>query len=438
MTQPRKAVPIIRTAAILAATSCIGACANSGQTAARTAVTPAEFRSHNANANGSPQQSIPVAPALQDQSAEPGVEVIVLTGSPGSESNPRTITLGASDAAASGEPTIAAPINPPHPSQSGYVFDAYLGQVNGKPIYAAEFLDPMDARLAAESKRMSDRDWQRFAAGEIARSLRDILQDELLLAEFRASLSEQERVGIGAFVERIRQGFISESGGSREAARARLLAAEGLTLNQKVDDEVKRAFIREQIRREISESISISFRDIEVYYDLHPEEFAPPPTARLRMIQAPLNDPEKIKRIEAALQSGVPFKDIAQAETAFNRIKAGELEKQLYTPKLADAEIIGVEALNNAARTLSVGEVSPRIDANDSAWWIKLEELDAAPAKSLYEAQFEIEEKLLEQRFSEAERKYFRRIVGRAGLADQEDVAIKLLEFAAHRYRSEG
>lgn len=439
VTQPRKAVRVIRAGALIAAATSVAACAQQGQTTTTRTVTPAHFRVQNPAVVSAPAPSIPLAPlAAESSPGAEGVDVIVLTGAPGSESAPRTITLSATDVPAGSAPGTSSPSPTRATPRSGYLVDAFLGQVNGKPIYAAEFLEPMDARLAAEAGRMKETEWQRFAAAEIARALRDILQDELLLAEFRASLSEEERVGIGAFVDRIRQGLISESGGSREVARTRLLEAEGLTLNQKVDDEVKRAFIREQIRREIAESVAVSYRDIEVYYDLHPEEFAPPPTARLRIIQAPANDQEKLQRIESALAAGTPFKDIAQAESAFNKVNAGELVKQLDTPRIADANIIALEPLNEAARALSVGQISPRVNANDSAWWIKLEQLDAQPEKSLYEAQFEIEQKLREQRFAEAERRYFQKIVGRAGLADQEAIAIKLIEFASRRYRSEG
>lgn len=437
MIPPRKANRHLAatTAVILAA---IGGCAGTPDSRPVSRVTPADFRDADAQPT-TESPTIPVAPQTSPQDT-PGVEVVVLTGSPRDASTPRTLTLGATDISPSQPSASPAPTpsdSMPSP-EGGYLIDAYLGQVHGKPVYADEFLAPMDARLTAEANRLPEREWQRFAAAEIARSLRDLLQDELLLAEFRASLTPEERVGIGAFVDRIRQGLISESGGSREIARTRLLEAEGLTLNQKVDDEVKRAFIREQIRREIAESVSVTFRDIEVYYDLHPEEFAPAPVIRLRIIQAAADDQDKIDRIEAALRDGTPFREIAEAETTYNRVNAGEFERALDTTDRSQATIIGVAPLNEAARELELGEVSQRIEANEAVWWIKLEDLDAAQPKTLYEAQFDIEQKLREQRFSEAERRYFQRIVGRAGLADQEDIAIKLLEFASRRQRTQG
>lgn len=433
MNSPRKAILDLHAASGLAIACLLGGCAGSGSERAAIRVSPAAFRGESAIAEPAP---VPAIPVVEPVPASPGQDVIVLTGAPGSESSPRTVTLGATDLPA--DPAVASAPAPPPPSTGGYLIDAFLGQVNGKPIYADAFLEPMDARLGAEAERLNDRDWQRFAASEIARALRDLLQDELLLAEFRASLTPEERIGIGAFIDRVRQGLISESGGSREVARTRLEEAEGLSLSEKVDDEVKRAFIREQIRREIADSVSVTFRDIEVYYDLHPEEFAPPGDAVFRIIQVPASDGERIARVEAALASGTPFEEIAGAESDFNRSSGGELSRELDAPRFEEASLFAPAPLNEAARKLTVGRVTDRVDFNDAAWWIKLERLDREEPRTLYEAQFEIEQKLKAQRFTEAERRYFQRIVGRAGLADQEAVAIKLLEFAARRHRTEG
>lgn len=433
---------VILTAASVVALAPIG-CSSSRQTTARTPVAPGDFRRPDAPAAATPAP----LPAAPPPAATAGADVIVLSGTPSDPAgagNPRVITLGASDAPVTDDPeTRTTPPGdgvgaPTGAGPSGYVVDALLGQVNGRPIYAAEFLEPMDARLSAESARMDVREWQRLAAGEIASALRDMLQDELLLAEFRASLSEQERVGIGAFIDRVRQGLISQSGGSREVARTRLLEDEGLTLNQKVDDEVKRAFIREQIKREIADSVRVGFRDIELYYEQNPAEFAPPPTAVFRIVRAPLEDSERLARIEEALSRGENFVELAAREGDYNPSLQGILEMKLDTPALADATVFGPAPLNEAVRALEVGEVSPRTDFAGSAWWIRLEQLNRALGRSLYEAQFEIEQKIRTQRLAQAERRYFQRVLGRAGIDDQQEVAIRLLEFAVRRYQLGG
>lgn len=433
---------VILSAATIVALAPTG-CSSSRPTAVRTPVAPGDFRRADA-----PNEVTPAPlPAAPPPAATSGADVIVLTGTPSDPAgagNPRVITLGASDAPASGD--AGAPLTPSGDADaagsgdgpSGYVVDALLGQVNGRPIYAAEFLEPMDARLSAESARMDVREWQRLAAGEIASALRDMLQDELLLAEFRASLSEEERVGIGAFIDRVRQGLISQSGGSREVAQSRLLEDEGLTLNQKVDDEVKRAFIREQIKREIADSVRVGFRDIELYYEQNPAEFSPPPTAVFRIIRTPLEDSERLARIEEALSRGENFGDLAARESDYNPSLGGVLEMKLGTPSLADAVVFGPASLNEAVRALEVGEVSPRTDFAGAAWWIRLEQLKREPGRSLYEAQFEIEQKIRSQRLAQAERRYFQRVLGRAGIDDQQEVAVRLLEFAVRRYQLGG
>ena len=106
--------------------------------------------------------------------------------------------------------------------------DQLVGQINGRPVYADEFFEPMDERLTREAERLNQRDFIAFARKEIEASLWDTLRDELLLSEFQGSLTNEQRLGVLAFIEEVRRDIVSGNLGSEALASQRLREAEGL------------------------------------------------------------------------------------------------------------------------------------------------------------------------------------------------------------------
>jgi parvulin-like peptidyl-prolyl isomerase len=352
-------------------------------------------------------------------------------GAPGVEGDPGA---GFESAPAPLEVVDRAP--PPMPrslADSGFV-DAVVGQINGRPVFASEFLAPMDARLRAEASRLPPNQWRQTAIQTIGRAVVDRMNEELVLAEFQAQLTPESRQGLFAFVERMRQEIVAENLGSESLAGRRLQESEGLTLDEKVKQQRDREIIRAQLGRAIRDRVYVSWREVELAYERDYDLYNPAPVARLRMIQA--SDPEKAASIREALAAGRPFEEIAREFSDFRAEEGGlwtiEVEREGY----ANTRIFAPEELNSVASALEPGEVSDEFEWSGSRVWLSLEAIETPPGKSLYEAQHEIYRRLQQQRVGEEELAYLERIRGRGSMTDVETMVFRLLEIAEERYIS--
>lgn len=322
----------------------------------------------------------------------------------------------------------------PAPRPATHLVDELVGQINGRPIYAHAFFEPMRERLAREAQTMREREWLVSARKQIQQSVADRLRDDLLLAEFQSTLTPEQRLGVLAFVETVREGLISGNLGSESLANQRLREAEGLTLDEKVKDVTERRFILEQLRNSIGNRVQVSFRDVRRAYEQNIEKYRPPPVAVFRIILVPRSDAARVGRIESALAAGEDFTAIAKRESAWKPSEQNLHSVVLKTGSLAEEPIFGPKPLNEAARGLTPGGRTSRVDVDASVYWVLLERIEQPPGKSLYEAQLEIERELLVQREEEERIRYFDGLLSRGSYSDVQKMIEKLLIFAAKEH----
>ena len=310
--------------------------------------------------------------------------------------------------------------------------DQLVGQINGVPVYANEFFRDMDARLRAEAQRQSLERWLPATRQDIQRKLVDTMRDELLLAEFQTSLTPQQRVGVLAFIDDIRNNIRRGLGGSEQEAESSLLDSENMTLDEYVRSLAERQFILQQLRKELSNRVQVSFREVQRYYERNVDEFVPAPVASLRIIR--VTGAAGASRVESALASGEPFAEVAARESAW-RPDAGNLhEVEVDRAGLAATTFFRPEELNGAAASLSPGESAGPIELGSSTWWIRLDEVRREPGQTLYEAQREIEQRLRAQKLQEEEQRYFAELLERSSVTEVPVMVDRLLRFAAERY----
>lgn len=394
----------------------LAGCGSSGtaESANPTPLTPSDFAASPGEADAAqtmarpPRAAPPAAPA---QASDIPTDVVVVAGAPEVASVP-VVTLNATE----------------------FEIDQLVGQINGRPVYADEFFRPMDERFRREAERRGQRDFMAFARKEIEGALWDKLRDELLLSEFEGALTPEQRMGVLAFVEDVRRDLVSGNLGSEALATQRLREAEGLGLEEKVQDLTQRRFILEQLRRAIGNRVTVSAADVRLYYEQNLNEFSPPPVAKFVILRVPRKDEAKIAAVEAALAAGTPFEDVAREHSTWRPTQNNAHEATLKDRVYAEAAIFGPASLNTAARALSVGQVSPRVDERDDAYWIKLVEIEQKPGVSLYDAQEGIERTLRAQRSREEEVRYFEQLFRRGSFSDVREMVRRLLEFAGERY----
>jgi len=314
------------------------------------------------------------------------------------------------------------------------MIDSVVGQINGRPVFASEFFEPMDARLTAEAQTKSARDWMVEARKAIRSRLHDLVRDELLLAEYESSLTVAQRSGLLFWVSQMRENLVSQSRGSEELLAQKLQEEEGLTIDEKVESERRRALIREQLRAKLGDKAYVPWRDVELQYKQDEAVYRPAPTAHLRMIQVSASDPDAVERVEAALAGGESFEAVARRESLYGKRRGGAYDIELTGGTYAESRIFNPEELNAAAIGLEEGEVSePVTSSNGRVSWIYLESIDSS-AVSLYEAQFAIHDALRNERLLEEESKYFQGLINRSSLSPINDMEERLLEIATTRY----
>ncbi len=360
---------------------------------------------------------------------EPGV----VRGSPAGSGEGREI-----EGAGEGEsPAGAGEAGAAGVAARGSRIETMVGQINGRPVYASDFFAPMDSRLRAEAKKRPRAEWMRYMREQVWDALRDRVRDELLLAEFQASLTPEQKLGVLAFAETLRSGLIRENLGSSELANRRYLEEEGLSLEDKIRLERDKELIRAQIRKVIGDRAYVAWREVVLAYEREEDLFRPPAKATFRIVQVPLGDAERLERVTSALAAGEAFEEVAKRESAFNASQGGLVE--VTAPGAwEEATIFAAEELNAVARRLSAGVTSEPFEWSGSRVWLRLESLDRPPAKTLYDAQLDVYDALRRAQISKEEARYFDQILSRASVSDLNTMRGDLEAIAVERYLGGG
>ena len=424
-----KAIAATAACGALALSSWTGCSSSDSSTASFRQVTASEFAAPGAPALPG-ERVASVATAAPPTSALPVVDgVVVVMGAPVSaralEDKAPATPPGVGEVTTGGES-----LN----KDERLLVDQLVGQINGRPVFANEFFAPMDARMRQLATELTDRKWLEQAKKEIDAALWDRLRDQLLLAEFEAALTPEQKIGLFAYVESIRADLISGNLGSEAQANQQLQQTEQTDLDTKVADISRQSFIREQLRKSIASRVQVSYWDVRIYYDQHLDEFLPPPVAKFVVILVASSEAEKMARIESALAAGEDFRLVAAQESSWRPDAGNSLESVIKTRDYATGRYFGPDAINTAVQQLATGEVTPRIEVGGDAWWVMLEGITQPPGRSLYEVQSDIERRLRSERWREEEIRYFEQLFQRGSFSDVKQMSGRLLQFGAERY----
>lgn len=329
---------------------------------------------------------------------------------------------GATPAALNTTVGAPEPATDAQPTGRRVVVDTVVGQINGKPIYAEEFYRESADYWREQSTRVSSREWTQEIAADSQSRLMTQVREELLLAEFRANLTKQQKQGLLAFVENLRKQAVSGAGGSEQELAKRIREEYG----EKVDDYIKRQAEREiiiqQLRATIVKRVQVSTRDVELYYKRHIDEFRPQPLAVIRKIRLDQSDDQARDTLEALIAAG----DFP--------IDGSSVDEIQLDPEGREATVFyAIDPLNHAARTLRPGEVAGPFEVGTGLWWLTLEELREQPQRSLYDVQLQIEETIRDQRLRQEESRYFERLLARSNVSEFQEMLAGLLEYATDR-----
>lgn len=393
----------------------------------------------------------PTAPAAAREQSDPAVVSVINTGAADPVAAPRRpiskVPVMAASSVGEGVVDVSSAIGAPRlaepqPGAAGgeVVFDSLVGQINGRPVFASTFLDPLGPRLTALRKDYPDlRSWTREAKRIIEETLSDRVRNDLVLAEALAGLTpEMKEQGLRYVLGQLRGDLVRQNAGSAESADVHLKESEGLSIDQKAKEQLNKELQWSELQRHVYSTVNVSTRDEKRYYEQNYGLFNPAGVASIRLIQVRSADATGVAQATEMLDSGVPFEEVAKLPAnSFKRSDGGLLAMRLDKP-YEETEFFAAGELNDAAHALTAGQTAGPIQYKTDTCWLHLDGIERPPGVSMYDAQLEIRDRLREQKLIDANRRYLERLLRRGSFSDIRTMTERLLLIAVERYYGQG
>ncbi|MGP1272813.1 MAG: peptidylprolyl isomerase [Phycisphaerales bacterium] len=349
-------------------------------------------------------------------------------------------TVWASDLSLSSPAADATDPGPAPPQREPLLFDAKVGDINGRPILASVFLADLMPRLEALRRTAPNRGaWVAEARRIIADKVSLTVQDEVLYREGRAQLPEEIRQGLFSFVQLARQNIRRAYSGSAVRADQQLREETGLGLEETLDLEKRQAIIAEVLRKVASSYPEPTWADVQNEYQRRYAEFNPPKRVFARMIFASSTD--AAREIGDRLHAGEAFAAVAQ-DDLLNRFRASEggqidAEGREVVGAIEEAELVGIDELNAALVALTPGEwAGPIAFGGGRAGFVMLERIEQS-GRSLEDGdlQLQLRAEIQWRRLAGAQQDFINDLLEAAelGPAEQARITEQLLDVAYAR-----
>ena len=312
--------------------------------------------------------------------------------------------------------------------------DGLVGQINGRPVYAAEFFLPIQDRLSQISNE-GDLVTTRRAIIQIVRERFTVyVNSELIIAEAESELTPEMQQGIFAWLGMMEGEVTAERGGTRFAAEQSVMDETGLTLEEYLQQQKNLGLAGQLLRKRVQPRAIVSWRDIEQEYRSRSREFRPPGSVQIgRILLLNSKDGEKIEQTKAAFAQGMSFSEVVEL------IKARD-DGFWRNFQLDGTGLESVEGLRTSVRDALIGldidEATPAVQGKTSTSWYAVLGYITPPSFSIFDAQVQlgIRNKLESIRYGQQEEKYLTSLRRRWVNDDIRKMEIRLVEMALRRY----
>lgn len=349
-------------------------------------------------------------------------------------------TLGASDDRGSDWEPL--PLEEPARSTARHIgpgesviIDAMVGQVNGHPIFADTFFEPIADRLIALRDQVPDPGaYPAKAAPIVAAQLQLVVVNALFLAEAESDLTVEEQRGIQAWVDDRASRVISGFEGSEERARRAIYEAEGKSFEEHMQGVRDLALIERLVQERIARRVIVSWLDIEREYNRRIDEFRPDPRITIARIRVATSDTSLVDDISRRLGRGESLAAIAEAVG-----QAGDAAWAVFQPPagdLAKVDMANETIKDQLAGLHAEGDVAGPFEVGRSTWWLGIASIVQEPVRDLYdpELQIELESHIRQVRGSEEQRRYIASLLDKGIYDELDGMAQRLLLIAIDRY----
>ena len=322
-------------------------------------------------------------------------------------------------------------LRPTEPGET-VVVDSLVGHVNGRPVFADDFLEPIEDRLLRAAEETSGVERQQVFRVIINDWLQDVVTNELLLAEAEASLSFDEQRGLFAWLRMMYDEEIRRGGGTRSGAERRRQQS-GENLDEYLGGQKDMVLIHQLQQSKIQPRVIVSWRDIEREYKRRFEEFNPLATVTLARIRLnPVTQAALVNDVKARLAAGEAFAEIAEE---LGYADGGVWETFDMGPGgITDIEVS--DAMKRALEGLEQGDTSEPFALGSGLLWLHVVEMQRPGGRSIYEpaVQLGLRNSIRARRANVEWFRYVNSLLERGVYDELEDMAERLYQIAMLRY----
>jgi hypothetical protein len=314
--------------------------------------------------------------------------------------------------------------------------DALIGQVNGKPLYANEFLIPRAERLrriATGNPNEREKAYEEFRRA-IYEAFDQFVNNELVISEAEAAIPDEAKEGLLAWMRDLQEKEIANRGGTRSEAQSSIEEEfPGTTIEEFMQRQKNEILAADLMRRRVRPRAIVSWRDIERLYQRNYDTYNPLPTLRVGRIAVVKTDTAKVDQVKAMFAEGKSF---AQVAAALGLPNDGVWREFKLGPQGIDGVADLVADVKTRIKGLKVGVVDGPVEQRTQVSWMTLFESTQAPARSIFDPglQRQLRGRLEGERFGIEQYRYLDALRTRWIAEDLKQMRERLFNFALDRY----
>lgn len=384
---------------------------------------------------------IAIAGSCASDTAGPKVNDVTLADFARAPAQPLDVVQGASSEGGVPDPSDELPVindgsasSAPPPMAPGrrWIVDSLVGQINGRPIYASRFFEPIEDRIlrvVAEKPHSQARvEVQRI----VTERFQQFVDNELVIAEAESMLSPEQQEGLLGFLRDMQEQTIAGYGGSRASAQQSLNDQFGMGIDEYMVQRRDEVLAQDLLRRRVNPRVIVSWRDVERAYTRNSEAFNQQPRIVLGRIRISLTDELKLNRMRELVTAQSEFALIAEEF----QVEDGGLLGEFV---LTEAGIDGLDLsddVKGAIRDLPLGKLSEPVTMRSSVVWYCVIERHAPEFHGLFDAdvQLRIRGQLQEMRRRAQQYRYLSSLRNRWISGDVDQMERRLVQIAFQRY----
>ncbi len=313
-----------------------------------------------------------------------------------------------------------------------WTIDSLVGQINGRPVYASQFMQSIEdriLRIVAENPRQRS---QRLIEELVAERFQQYINNELIIAEAEGMLSPEMQAGVFAWLQGIQEQTVAGYGGNRASASQSLQDQFGMTMDQYLREKRDEALAQDLLRRRVKPRTIVSWRDVERQYGLLEKEYNPQPRITIGRIRLTPSDEALIADVEARLARDETF---AQIAAALKLADGGAWQQYQLPPNGIDGLELAQE-IRTALSAVAQGSVTAAIRKPSSVTWYCITDVVQQAQRSLFDPalQRQLRRALEDQRGRYEQFRYLRSLRDRWVTNDIDQMTRRLTTIAWDRY----